>query len=229
MLDKKLQILRAIIVFLAVDVMNDLFAPERTSQFICHYKAMFKNVAILVGHTEERMVGWNLNQDIAMKVLFLASLPTARGRAEVGASPAKACKVFLGGNMHRHLSCGAITVFPPTPNSHYPPICWVSRVVLLVIPINDASIRKYLLTRLLNRSSSRGAALATNAVKSNVNTACANRALLAADSATNGNVMPSILLKALRPENRTSIGQLLVLSYSPASSHGPILPDGALE
>lgn len=221
--DEKFQVLKAIIIFLAVDMVNNFLALKRAAKFFRHNQTVSQDIAVLVGHAVERMIWSKFNKYIALKVLFLAAFPTARGRTVMGAPSAKTRKAIFSRDVHRHLSCRATAILAAATNSYDSTISRVSLVVLLIVPVNDAAIRQHFLTSMLDRSSRRGATLTTDAVEANMNPTCTNDTLLTTQPAANGNIRTTILLKTLRPKNYTTISKLLILSYALASGHGLVL------
>ena len=63
----KLQVGRAIVCFIAVDVVNSFGFRQRATQCAGHDQAVFENVATRVRHREHRVIGCDVGSDIGAR------------------------------------------------------------------------------------------------------------------------------------------------------------------
>ena len=222
MLNEKLQVLRTIIVFLAIEVMNDFVTSEWTAYLIGHDQTMLQNITILISHAIHRMSWWEFDDDIPLCILSSTTLPAARCRAKMRAAATQTREMSLARNVDRHLPDRTIAISATTLDGYYPTSGWISLIVSLLVPVNDAAIRQHLFTDLHERPSVGRAALTTEAGEDDMDTAGVDGTFLTTSAALDGDEIAPLSRKSLRPEDNASIRKLLILEYALSSRHKSI-------
>ncbi len=222
MLNEKLQVLKTIIVLLAIEMMNDFVISEWTAYLLGHDQTMLQNITILKSHTVHRVSWLEFDDDIPLCILSSTPFPAARCRAKMRATATQTREISLARNVDRHLPSRAIAISATTLDGYYPTSGRISLIASLLVPVNDTAIRQHLFTDLHERPSVGRAALSTEAGEGAMDAAGVDSAFLAASAALNRDEIAPLSRKALRPEDNASIGKLLILGYALSSCHKSI-------
>lgn len=68
---EQLEILKRIILFVAIDMMDDFARDQVPAKRLFHYKAMLTDISAV----SLKRMGWDIEQNVAVRINPLASLP----------------------------------------------------------------------------------------------------------------------------------------------------------